>query len=136
MNAAKCEAYDYINVLVATPFSYSCVEAAKVQPEQGNHPAHDAFTRLLHRLEPSADTLWHEAEAQVHKRQGVLIVDDTTLDKPYAKPMALVTRHGSGKHHQVVQGGLPPLPWTRGLGCSTGEGEQRVKLSRAGIAQG
>jgi hypothetical protein len=33
-----------------------------------------------------------------------LILDDSTLDKPYARKMALVTRHWSGKHRRVVQG--------------------------------
>ncbi len=43
------------------------------------------------------------------------MVDDTTLDKPYAKKMELVTRHWSGKHHQVVHWiNLIPLLWTEG----------------------
>ncbi len=32
------------------------------------------------------------------------MVDDTTLDKPYARNMDLVPRHWSGKHKRVVQG--------------------------------
>jgi putative transposase len=76
-------------------------------------PAHDAFTRLLHRLEPDAHMWWHEVEPHVHKRIGVLILDDTTFDKPYATKWELVTRHWSGKHHQVVQGiNLLTLLWT------------------------
>nr|WP_246522847.1 hypothetical protein [Gemmata palustris] len=35
---------------------------------------------------------------------GVLVVDDSTLDKPYARAIELVTRHWSGKHHAVVRG--------------------------------
>ncbi len=115
MNRAKCEAADYINFLVVSPRNYSCVEAAKVQPDKARPPAHDAFTRLLHRLEPDAAALWSEVESHVHKRSRVLIVDHTTLDKPYAKQMELVTRHWSGKHHQVVNGiNLITLLWTEG----------------------
>jgi hypothetical protein len=44
----------YINFLVASPYSYSCVEAARVQPVRTQLPAHDAFRHLLQRLEPSA----------------------------------------------------------------------------------
>ena len=114
MNAAKVDANDYVNFLVATPLSYSCVEAARVQPEP-DRAAHDAFTRLLHRLEPDATALWEEAAGQVNKQTGVLILDDTTLDKPYAKQMALVTRHWSGKHHRVVRGiNLLTLLWSDG----------------------
>ena len=115
MNKAKCTEQDYINFIVATPVSYSCLEAGRVQPERANAAAHDAFTRLLQRLEPDATALWRESEPQVNKAKGVLVLDDTTLDKPYAKKMALVTRHWSGKHHAVVQGiNLLTLLWTDG----------------------
>jgi len=43
-------------------------------------------------------------------------VDDTTLDKPYAQKIGLVTRHWSGKHHAVVEGiNLTTMLWTDGL---------------------
>ena len=46
---------------------------------------------------------------------GVLVVDDSTLDKPYAEKMELVTRHWSGKHHRVVMGiNLITTLWTDG----------------------
>ena len=51
----------------------------------------------------------------VNLREGLLIVDDSTLDKPYAKNIRLVTRHWSGKHHRVVMGiNLISLLWTDG----------------------
>jgi hypothetical protein len=100
----KCSDDDYINFVIATPRSVSATEAAKVQGEDEPAPAHDAFTRLLHRLEPDAETLWQEARSQVSLRQGILVIDGSTLDKPYAKKMELVVRHWSGKHHAVVSG--------------------------------
>lgn len=46
---------------------------------------------------------------------GVLVVDDSTLDKPYAEKMTLVQRHWSGKHYAVVEGiNLITLLWTNG----------------------
>lgn len=43
----------------------------------------------------------------------MLVVDDSTLDKPYAQKMDLVQRHWSGKHHAVVEGiNLSTLLWT------------------------
>lgn len=40
---------------------------------------------------------------------------DTTLDKPYARRMDLVTYHWSGKHQRVVKGiALLTLLWTKG----------------------
>jgi len=115
MNPPKCKDEDYINFLIATPRQVSATEAARVQPEQEQPPAHDAFTRLLQRLEPDPETLWHEAQTQVNLDRGILVLDDSTLDKPYAKQMELVTRHWSGKHHAVVRGiNLLTLLWTEG----------------------
>jgi hypothetical protein len=54
-------------------------------------PAHDAFIRLLHRLEPDYDVLWIEVRPQVVRHHGVLVLDDSVLDKPYARKMELVT---------------------------------------------
>ena len=118
MNPHKCDEYDYINFLIATPKAYSCTEAARVQPEQENPPAHDALTRLLHRLEPTSEALWAEAQPQIMRNQGVLILDDSTLDKFYARKIEMVTRHWSGKHRRVVQGiNLITLLWTEGESC-------------------
>ena len=51
-NDVKCRDTDYIDFLIGSPKLFSCTEAAKVQPKGPNPPAHDAFTRLLIRLEP------------------------------------------------------------------------------------
>jgi putative transposase len=115
VNPPKCSDDDYINFVIASPRSVSATEAAKVQGNDEPAPAHDAFTRLLHRLEPDAATLWGEARTQVTLTQGILVIDDSTLDKPYARKMELVTRHWSGKHHAVVSGiNLISLLWTDG----------------------
>jgi len=115
MDRAKVHPEDYIDFLIATPQAYSAVEAARVQPPQSDPPAHDAFTRLLTRIEPDPETLWQETQPQVRRDEGVLVIDDSTLDKPYARDIELVTRHWSGKHHAVVQGiNLVSLIWTDG----------------------
>jgi DDE family transposase len=116
MNAPKCNEYDYIDFLIATPKVYSCTEAARVQPDEDDAPAsHDSFTRLLQRLEPSSEVLWEESRHQVSCSTGILVLDDSTLDKPYARKMELVSRHWSGKHKDVVSGiNLITLLWSDG----------------------
>ncbi len=115
MNPPKCPEYDYINFVIATPSTYSCTEAARVQPPEDNPPAHDSLNRLLYRLTPDSESLWIEATPYVKKDEGILVIDDSTLDKPYAQQMELVTRHWSGKHKQVVSGiNLITLMWTDG----------------------
>src|ERR1044071_624857 len=104
MNRPKVEPEGYIQFLIASPRQFTCTEAAAVQPAQPDPPAHDAFARLLTRLEPDPDALWQEARPQVRQGEGVWILDDSTLDKPYAKKIDLVRPHWSGKHHAVVAG--------------------------------
>ena len=79
-------------------------------------PAHDAFTRLLHsHWSPTPTILYREVEPLVDKADGLLVLDDSTLDKLYAKKIELVHRHWSGKHKPVVWGiNLITLVWTDG----------------------
>lgn len=111
----KCRDADSIDFLIASPKAFSCTEAAAVQPELPDPPAHDAFTRLLHRLEPDPATLWDEARPLVRRRGGLRVLDDSTLEKHYARKIDLVGRHWSGKHRRVVWGiNLITLVWTDG----------------------
>lgn len=93
----------------------SATDAARVQPERPGAPAHDAFTRLLHRLEPDPDALWDEVRPLLRTTGGVLVLDDTVLDKPFARHMGPVGHHWSGRHKRAVRGIDPvTLPWTDG----------------------
>lgn len=104
MNPPKVTDLDDINFLVAAQTAYSCLEAERVQPHPANPPAHDAYTRFLHRFEPSPEHLWQEASPFVSFHQGILVVDDSTLDKFHARQIELVSRQGSGNHGRVVSG--------------------------------
>jgi putative transposase len=109
MNPPRCDDLDYIHFLIAVQKVFTCTEAAR---EGERAPAHDAFTRLLQRQPPD---MWQEAKAFVDMGKGLLVLDDTTLDKPYAQKMDLVTYHWSGKHQRVVKGiALLTLLWTEG----------------------
>ena len=113
MNPPKCDEMDYINFLIAAQQVFTSVEASQTHPAEEQAPAHDAYTRLLKRLPPDSQALWQEVKTLVDLLKGVLVIDDSTLDKPYASQMALVTRHWSGKHRAVVQGiNLISLVWT------------------------
>lgn len=115
MRTAKCRDTDYIDFLIASPKAVTCTEAAAVQPDSHQPPAHDSFTRLLRRIEPDPEALWQEARPLVHRKGGVLVLDDSTLDKPYAEKIELVGRHWSGKHKSVVWGiNLITMVWTDG----------------------
>lgn len=115
MNPRRSTDLDYIQFLIAAQSAFSCSEAARCQPDREKAPAHDSLTRLLTQVPPDTEALWHEAKELIQPKRGILGLDDTTLDKPHAKKMELVTRHWSGKHHRVVSGiNLLTLLWTEG----------------------
>lgn len=115
MSVSKVSEYTYITFLLAVPKNATCTEASRLCGHTQNDPAHDAFNRLLHRQTSDTTALWQEAEPMVEKKHGVLILDDSTMDKPYAHEIELVTRHWSGKHHRVVKGiNLLTLLWSDG----------------------
>lgn len=118
MNPPKVRDEDYINFIIATPRIVTATEASSCQPKSPNAPSHDAFTRLLLRLEPDPETLWLEAKTQIDMNRGMLVLDDSTLEKPYSPFNALLYRHWSGKQKAVVEGiNLITLVWTDGVRC-------------------
>jgi putative transposase len=116
MGRAKVSDADFIDFLIATPKQATATEAQRTQPRGAADPAaHDAYTRLLHRLDPDSEMLWEDVRPDVRPRSGVLVLDDSVQDKPYARKMDLVHHQWSGKHHAVVKGiGLLTLLWTCG----------------------
>jgi putative transposase len=120
-NLPKCHDEDYINFLIGAQRQFTCTEAARSQSDDDETinkvplAAHDSFTRLLERLPQNSEALWDDARKIIRITEGCLIVDDTTLDKPYAEKMDYVTYHWSGKHHRVVKGiNLISTLWTDG----------------------
>lgn len=115
MSQPKVDVTQFIDFIIATPLQATATEAQRTQPESVDPPAHDAYNRLLHRLEPTSEALWLEVQPDVRRTSGVLVLDDTVLDKPYARKMDLVHHMWSGKHHRVVKGiDLLTLLWTDG----------------------
>jgi putative transposase len=102
MNPPRCGEENYIDFLIASPKSVPAVEAARVQPEGFRAASHDAFTRLLHRLEPDPDALWAEVPPRPARR--LIVIDGSTLDEPHARHIDLVTPPRSGRHKAVVRG--------------------------------
>jgi len=104
MNPPKFTEEDYISFLVAGPKIFTCTEAERVQSGQENSPPHDSVGRLLHRLKASAEALRNGALPFAGLKNGVPVLDGSTLDKLYAHHIEPVCRHRSGKHRSVVKG--------------------------------
>ena len=115
MNPQKCTRNDFVNFLIATFQTCSCTEASRCLPSTSDPIAHDSVKRLLERQPHHTEALYNEAKQLIRQNEGVLVIDDSTLDKPYSRQIEPVTRHWSGKHHQVVQGiNLVSTIWTDG----------------------
>jgi putative transposase len=115
MSASRCTLEGYVQFLLASPRSYCLTEAARVQPDTPDAPAHDAYTRLLNRVEPDPQALWDEVRPLVDRSAGILVIDDTVLDKPFARHVGLVAPFWSGRHGRVVRGiNLVSLVWADG----------------------
>ena len=75
----------------------------------------DSYPWLLQNIKPSNDALRLKVKAEVCLTSGVLVLDDTVLDKPYACKLDPVHHIWSGKHYVVVKGiDLLTLLWTDG----------------------
>lgn len=118
MNRRKLKPENYINFMIGSPRQYSCCEAERVSGQLERKPSHDAWNRLLKEIEPDAEELWREASPYVRKERGILVIDDSTLDKPYSNKNQLVSYHWSGKHQEVVKGiNLVSLVWSDEEAC-------------------
>jgi len=80
----------------------TAMDAQRTKPVGSVEPSHNAYTLLLHRLEPSNNALWLEVKAEVRLNSGVLVLHDTVLDKAYARKMDQVHHMWSGKHHAAA----------------------------------
>ncbi len=60
MNAPRATPDDYIAFLVTAHGEGIATVMARCQPIAPDASAHDAFTRLLNRVEPDTEVSWHE----------------------------------------------------------------------------
>lgn len=112
MQYQKCSLPLYTQFLLSSQKQFSGLELSRVAP---NPMAHDAVSRWLKRAVLTPKLLWRESQSLVDRTVGYLVIDDTVLDKPYARKMALVKKQYSGKHHGIVSGiDLVNLVWTNG----------------------
>lgn len=112
-NPSKVGSDDYIGFLIGSQTKFTCTEAARTEPETDD-ASHDAYARFLDRIPNTTHQIWVEAEPLV-RPGGILVVDDSVIDKPYSEKIELVSHMWSGKHHAVVKGiDFITILWTNG----------------------
>ena len=101
----KCRDTDYIDFLIATPQGVllhggrrACNPNRPTPRPTTPSPGCCTASSPTPRPSGARPSPWSTRDG------GVLVLDDSTLDKPYAKKIELVTRHWSGKHKRVVRG--------------------------------
>lgn len=109
---SKCSLDLYVDFLIASQKQYSGSELSKVSPTEISH---DSVNRWLRKNKLTPKIVWQTAASLVDPETGYLIIDDSVLDKPYSRKMALVKSQYSGKHHGLVNGiDLVNMLWTDG----------------------
>ena len=89
MNSTQYTEKDYIGFLIASYRICTYTEAARCIPESRIQAAHDSVNRLLQRQTPDTEALWQKEQPLIERQNGFLILDDTTLDKPYSHQIEL-----------------------------------------------
>jgi hypothetical protein len=79
-STAACTLPQYIGFLLSEPNAVSCLRVGEVLAM-----SHDSVNRFLYRESYSPRDLFNEAKRSVEIDGGTLSVDDSVLDKPYAK---------------------------------------------------
>ena len=112
MRYRKCNIDLYVNFLIGSQKQYSALEFSKVSPDP---MVHDAVSRWLSQEKLTPKVLWAESQHLIDRNSGYLSIDDSVLDKPYARAMPLVKKQYSGKHPRPVKGiDIVNAVWTDG----------------------
>ena len=96
----KCKLWLYETFLIANQNRCSGLELSRVEPT--NNMSRDSATRFLMRKDFKPQDLWRYAKPIVESSspdlsEGYLVVDDTTIAKPYAKENELAKWQYSAK---------------------------------------
>jgi len=110
MGKRKCTKLLYRTFLEATEGRYTGKALSEVSPEALSH---DAVSRWLRAKKLRPSEVWGAVKNYVQEhKEGLLIVDDTLLEKGYSKEIELVRYQYSGTEHGVIRGiGLVNAVW-------------------------
>lgn len=113
MSRYKCSKDLYQKFLTITAGRYSALSLSEVSPKGLSH---DSVSRWLEEAKFQPKEIWKKARSKVltDGKAGVLIVDDTVLDKDRSRKISLVNWQYSGNEHDVIRGiGMVNLLWQK-----------------------
>lgn len=109
MSRSLCSKDLYCTFLRVTSQRYSALSLSEVSPVEVSH---DSISRWLEEKKCQPKDIWQEVRNQVLETKGVLIADDTILNKSRSEKIELVRWQYSGTEHDIVRGiGMLNLLW-------------------------
>jgi hypothetical protein len=111
MSRHKCSKELYQKFLSVTASRYSALSLSEVSPTELSH---DGVSRWLEEAHCQPKEIWEKAKEKIISdgQSGILIVDDTVLNKNRSRKMSLVNWQYSGNVHDVIRGiGMVNLLW-------------------------
>lgn len=114
MKSHLCSRELYCTFLQVTAKRYSAFSLSEVSPTTLSH---DAISRWLADTKCQPKDIWETAKRDVLETQGIIIGDETVLDKSRSKKVELVRWQYSGDEHDVIRGiGMLNMLWKRNDG--------------------
>ena len=101
MGKSLCSKDLYCSFLKVTTQRYSALSLSEVSPSELSH---DSISRWLESAHCQPKDIWQEAKEHILATRGVLIVDDTILNKSRSRKIELVRWQYSGTEHDIVRG--------------------------------
>lgn len=96
-----CSKELYATFLRVTSQRYSALSLSEVSPIQLSH---DSISRWLESAHCQPKDIWEQARFKVVGSKGIIIVDDTVLDKSRSQKVELVRWQYSGNVHDIIKG--------------------------------
>jgi len=109
MKTHLCSRELYCSFLTVTAQRYSALTLSDISPVDLSH---DAVSRWLVDAKCQPKDIWEKAKAHVVGGSGVIIADDTILNKSRSEKIELVRWQYSGTEHDIVRGiGILNMLW-------------------------
>lgn len=109
MSKSLCSRDLYCTFLKVTSQRYSALSLSEVSPTELSH---DSISRWLESAHCQPKDIWEKAKAHVVGGSGVIIADDTILNKSRSEKIELVRWQYSGTEHDTVRGiGMLNMLW-------------------------
>ena len=101
MSKSVCSKDLYCTFLKVTSKRYSALSLSEVSPVELSH---DSISRWLENTHCQPKDFWSAAAPHVRETKGVIIADETILNKSRSEKIKLVRWQYSGTEHNIVRG--------------------------------